>query len=393
MSECEGLGQEIYDQYVLNLLEGPISELVRTHLERECGLCRQRMAQSLRLMSGIAVSGVQASDLHPSKGLRRRVLRSIEPARPTWMEWLFMRETWAAAGMAAVLMGTTIWLGSRRDGAGHANPMTTAQVRPQSAPPVVNPPVEKIVKAERPVSVSGDDGARIAELRAKMSALERDVAASSASAAASVGQAETALRSERDRVQNLEAELAKQKTSLEAALQQRQQLETEYKRVQGLATGGSQPDRAAIQRVQLLEQENARLRNDLTSLRQRAEQNLQLASFLASPGVRLVKLKGTEAGGKATAQVLVSGAGQILLYANNLPALPSGREYQLWMIRTSAPAIVSAGVFRASDARTQFQIADASLLDSVTTLAVTDEPAGGSAKPTGHKVLVGSAKS
>jgi anti-sigma-K factor RskA len=54
---------------------------------------------------------------------------------------------------------------------------------------------------------------------------------------------------------------------------------------------------------------------------------------------------------------------------------------------------VSAGVFRASDRRAEFQVADASLLDSLTSLSVTEEPAGGSAKPTGHKVLIGVARS
>jgi anti-sigma-K factor RskA len=63
------------------------------------------------------------------------------------------------------------------------------------------------------------------------------------------------------------------------------------------------------------------------------------------------------------------------------------------MIRSSGPAIVSAGVFRASDRKVEFQVADASLLNSLTSLSVTDEPSGGSPKPTGHKVLIGTAKS
>jgi hypothetical protein len=389
MTQCEGLDQDVYDLYVLDLLESPLSQLVRSHLENSCPACELGLRKSLNLWSGIAVSAAEASDVRPNPALKRRIMKSIQPARATWVEWFFMRETWAAAGITVVLSGATFWFANQSGGAGHAVPEQSAQVRPQPTPAVVNPPVRDVPAPAATPSISNENQARLAELQAKLSGLERDLSA----AAATAGQSETALRSERDRIQNLEAELGKQKTALEAALQQRQQLEADYRRVQALAADRSQPDRTVVQRVQALEEENGRLRKDLTVLRQRAEQGLQLASFLGSPGIRLVKLKGTEAAGTATAQVLVSDRGKILMFTNDLPALPAGREYQLWMIRASGPAIVSAGVFRAADRRAEFQIGDASLLNSLTTLAVTDEPAGGSAKPTGHKVLIGVAKS
>jgi hypothetical protein len=392
MNQCEGLNQEIYDLYVLDLLESPLSELVKSHLEQSCSDCQSRIRQSLVLWSGIATSAAESSDLRPPQALKRRIMKSVEPARASWMEWLLMRETWAAAGIAAVISGATVWFYVQIGGAGHATPVQTVQVRPQPAAGVVkNPPA--IPPPAVSSSSNSEDQAQLAALRAKVSNLENDLSA----AASSAGQSESALREERDRIQNLEAELGKQKTALDASLQQRQQLEADYRRAQAVAAERSAPartpDAAAIQRVQALEEENGRLRRDLTLLRQRAEQGLQLASFLGSPGTRLVKLKGTEAAGTATAQVLVSGTGKILLFVNDLPALPAGREYQLWMIRSSGPAIVSAGVFRASDRNAEFQVADAALLNSLTSLSVTDEPAGGSPKPTGHKVLIGTAKS
>lgn len=385
MNECEGLDQEIYDLYVLDLLESPLSQLIKTHLKSGCPACQKGTGQGFNLWTGMAVSAAQASEIRPNAALKRRIMKSVEPARATWVEWLLMRETWAAAAMAVVISGATVWFYGHSGATSPAVPLQTAQSQPQPAPVPETP-------APRPIStppISNEDQAQLAALKAKLANLERDLSASATSA----GQSETALRSGRDWIQSLEAELGRQKITLEAALQQRQELEADYRRVQAQAAERAQPDKAALQRVQLLEEENGRLRRDLTVLRERAEQGLQLAAFLGSPEIRLVKLKGTQAAEKATAQVLVSGGGKIMLFTGDLPALPAGREYQLWIIRSSGPAIVSAGVFRSSDRKAEFQVADASLLNSLTSLAVTEEPAGGSAKPTGHKVLIGVARS
>ena len=389
MIQCVGLDQEIYDLYVLDLLESPLSQLVKSHVESACPACRKGTAQGLNLLTAIAVSGAEASGVRPDAALKRRIVKSVEPAKAPWAAWFLMPETWAAAAMV-VISGTAIWIYGRGGKTSPIVPAQTAHSQPQRAgapekpaplpittPPLVTPPI------------TGNDQAQIAALKARLSNLERELSASATAA----GQSESALRSERERIQSLEAALGKEKTALEAALQQRQQFESDYRRVLAQASERAQLDKAALQRVQFVEEENVRLRTDLTVLRLRAEQGLQLATFLGSPQIRLVKLKGTEAAGKATAQVLISGSGKILLFTGNLPALPAGREYQLWMIRSDGPAIVSAGVFRASDHKSEFQLADASLLDLLTSLAVTEEPAGGSAKPTGHKVLIGLARS
>ncbi len=383
MNQCEGLDQEIYDLYVLDLLESPLSQLVKTHLESGCPACQKGMGQGLNLWTGMAISAAQASDVRPSAALKRRIMRSVEPARASWVEWFLMRETWAAAAMAVVISGATVWFHGPSGVTNPAIPVQTVQSQPQPAPPVPEAPAPSPIATP---GISTEDQVQLAALKAKLANLERDLSASATLA----GESETALRSERDRMRSLEAELGRQKTTLEAALQQRQQLEADFRRVQAQT---AQPDKTAIQRVQFLEEENGRLRKDLTVLRQRAEQGLQLAAFLGSPEIRLVKLKGTEAADKATAQVLISGRGKILLFTGDLPALPAGREYQLWIIRSRGPAIVSAGVFRASDGKAEFQVANASLLESLTSLAVTEEPAGGSTRPTGHKVLIGVARS
>ena len=77
--------------------------------------------------------------------------------------------------------------------------------------------------------------------------------------------------------------------------------------------------------------------------------------------------------------------------AEQLPRLGAGRTYQLWVIpKDSAP--VSAGVFDADAAGTS--VLTMPLPQSVTvvaglTVAVTDEPRGGSLQPTTQPFLAG----
>jgi anti-sigma-K factor RskA len=116
-----------------------------------------------------------------------------------------------------------------------------------------------------------------------------------------------------------------------------------------------------------------------------------LASMMSDPQLRVVKLRATEKGKTMEGHALIASGSQLMFYASQLPALPSNRVYQLWLIRSNGPSIASAGVFSPDAAnRAVLQLRDPVLLSSVTTIAVTDEPAGGSPLPTGHKWLIGS---
>lgn len=115
---------------------------------------------------------------------------------------------------------------------------------------------------------------------------------------------------------------------------------------------------------------------------------------LTAETVSLTQLNGTEAAPKARGYALVSARNCVLFFANDLPALPGGRVYQLWLIRDKSPAIVSAGVFEAeATTSAQVEFAQGDLVQGITAIAVTDEPVGGSASPTGHKLLAGLVKS
>jgi len=79
----------------------------------------------------------------------------------------------------------------------------------------------------------------------------------------------------------------------------------------------------------------------------------------------------------------------LVFYTTNLPKLPAGRTYQLWLVPAQGNPI-SAGVF-ATDATGNGAVLLPPLPPGVNAkaFAVTEEPAGGVPQPTGPKVLVG----
>jgi anti-sigma-K factor RskA len=84
-----------------------------------------------------------------------------------------------------------------------------------------------------------------------------------------------------------------------------------------------------------------------------------------------------------------AGKGRLLFYAANLPALPTGRTYELWLIPTEGSPI-KAGLFE-PDQKGNGQVLLPPLEPGVKpkAFAVTVEPAGGVPKPTGPMVIVG----
>ena len=80
------------------------------------------------------------------------------------------------------------------------------------------------------------------------------------------------------------------------------------------------------------------------------------------------------------------------MFAHNLPALASGRTYQLWLI-TRDNQRISAGTFApdpSGDAVVSAQYPLAA--DALQMIAVTEEPAGGVPQPTGEVLIAGQPK-
>ena len=138
-------------------------------------------------------------------------------------------------------------------------------------------------------------------------------------------------------------------------------------------------------RSALLQEEASRQAADARA----AELESRLA-MLTAPGARAVSLsgQGDSAGARARA-FLDPDNGQLLLYVYDLPPLPAGQTYQLWVIVEGMP--FSAGTFDVDpDGNARFDAEPLPTVDAGATvaLAVTVEPAGGVPQPTGPMVLV-----
>ena len=113
-------------------------------------------------------------------------------------------------------------------------------------------------------------------------------------------------------------------------------------------------------------------------------------AVLAAPDVAHVMLKGQIVAPDASARALWSRSRGLVFAATNLPQLPSGRTYQLWILAGKRPPISDGWVFKtdaSGSATLLFQTA--ATLPAPTAMAVTIEPDGGMTAPTGAMYLVG----
>ncbi|MCC2641316.1 MAG: uncharacterized protein K0S45_1729 [Nitrospira sp.] len=134
------------------------------------------------------------------------------------------------------------------------------------------------------------------------------------------------------------------------------------------------------------------VRNQLTqregSLQRLARHNDEFARLFKNPASKVVSLSGSDMAKSAGALILFDPAGKkAWLYAFNLPALPSGKVYQLWAVDDRP---VSAGVFDLdAGQKGRLMIKSPSELPRMKKFAVTVEPEGGRQQPTGAIYLIG----
>ena len=111
-------------------------------------------------------------------------------------------------------------------------------------------------------------------------------------------------------------------------------------------------------------------------------------AVLTAPDVARVDLAGQPAAPAASARAFWSRSRGMVFTASNLPPLPAGRAYQLWVVTAQAP--ISAGLLN-PDARGSVNETFNTPPDipQPVAMAVTIEPSGGVPAPTGDKYLVG----
>ncbi|MEO5634788.1 anti-sigma factor [Gaiella sp.] len=114
------------------------------------------------------------------------------------------------------------------------------------------------------------------------------------------------------------------------------------------------------------------LNRDLDSTRSALTAQENAAAVLADPTATSVALQ------SGNGRLVVAGGGSAVLVLDNLPAAPTGKTYQAWIVDDQTP--ISAGTFEATDDRAIVPIPQAVPAGAV--VAVTVEEAGGSISPT-----------
>ena len=139
--------------------------------------------------------------------------------------------------------------------------------------------------------------------------------------------------------------------------------------------------RDALERAALTERQIAEVR------RAAVDAQSQVA-ILVAPDVQRIDLGGRAAAPQASARAFWSRSRGLVFTAANLPALPAGKIYQLWVL-SRQPAPISAGLLRPSDGgRVSTTFDTPADLPQPTGMAVTIEPEGGVAAPTGEQYLL-----
>jgi anti-sigma-K factor RskA len=142
-------------------------------------------------------------------------------------------------------------------------------------------------------------------------------------------------------------------------------------------------------RVDRAEAEVVRIQRTLDGSQAQARTLQAKADVLFAPDLLRVDLAGQPVAPGSSARAFVSRQSGLAFAANQLPALPADKVYQLWVIPVGQ-APVNAGLLApdASGHATLFFPMPADMPPAAV-IAVTVEPAGGVPQPTGDKALVG----
>ncbi len=133
--------------------------------------------------------------------------------------------------------------------------------------------------------------------------------------------------------------------------------------------------------------------HDVASLRSALAAAEESLAIVQAPGLRMVKLKETPEQRPAEGHMLFNpDGGRALFYGFDLPPVPAGKTYELWWI-TEKEGPINAGLFNPNErgvGRVDTPVPTSA--GAIQAAAVTIEPAGGTAKPTGPMVLLGTLK-
>ena len=131
--------------------------------------------------------------------------------------------------------------------------------------------------------------------------------------------------------------------------------------------------------------QNDQLAAEASDLRQRTEYNEALAAHYRNPDTKVVRMPGLE---KAPESIVVAlwnqKTNEVLLDVQNLPAAPTGKQYQLWTIVDGKP--VDMGMLDPQFSNRLLRMKSSS--PNAVAFAITLEKEGGSPNPTMEEMYV-----
>ena len=134
------------------------------------------------------------------------------------------------------------------------------------------------------------------------------------------------------------------------------------------------------------ENELADARRDAFQARAERDRLVQAFQILNQPETKRVNF-GEGQPSPPRGNIFVHSKLGVLLIASNLPALPAGRTYEMWVIPTKAGAPRPAGLFQSDAQGLAINILPVPL-DSLYAVAVSVEPEAGSPAPTTTPIII-----
>lgn len=140
--------------------------------------------------------------------------------------------------------------------------------------------------------------------------------------------------------------------------------------------------------TQIFDQQLAILRATVQEQQDQLDEDQKVTDLIASRDTLVVPLAQQAGMPQGSARVVYNPQSGLLVYNGQLEKAPDDKSYELWLVPATGNPI-DAGVFNPSTGKTSHWVIKLPPGTVPKAFAVTLEPVGGSAQPTGPKVLVG----